>query len=148
MKKTDFIHAKSMELLETVGVKICHPGILKRFKEYGFKVEDDLVRFEEKPLMELVSQAPGGFAMKARNEKYNLALNGTAVNYSPGYGCASITEADGSVRDSTIEDYKQFLKIVEVSDIFRINGGIVCQPQDLPAAMSWAGMAYMTILHS
>ncbi len=148
MKKTEFIHAKSMELLRTVGVKIRHQGILKRLAEYGFKVEGELVKFEEKPLMELVSRAPGGFVMKARNEKYNLALNGTAVNYSPGYGCSSITEVDGTVRDSTIEDFKHFLKLIEASDVFRINGGIVCQPQDLPAPLSWAGMAYMTILHS
>ena len=148
MKKTEFIHAKSMELLAAVGVKIHHQGLLKRFEEYGFKVEGELVRFEEKPLMELVSRSPGGFVMKARNEKYDLALNGTEVNYSPGYGCASITEINGAVRDSTIEDYKQFLKIIEASEVFKINGGIVCQPQDLPAPLSWAGMAYMTIVHS
>ena len=148
MGKSDFIHAKSMELLSAVGVKIRHRGLLKRFKRYGFKVEDELVRFEEKPLMELVRQAPGGFVMRAGNEKYNLALNGTEVNYSPGYGCASITDIDGAIRDARIDDYKQFLKIIETSDLFKINGGLVCQPLDLPPSASWAGMAYMTILHS
>ena len=148
MQKVEFIHAKSMELLSDVGVKIRHQGIVKRLKEYGFKVEGELVRFEEKPLMELVSKSPGGFVMKARNEKYNLALNGTEINYSPGYGCSSITDIDGTVRDSTIEDFKKFLKIIESSDVFKINGGIVCQPQDLPAHLSWAGMAYMTMVHS
>lgn len=148
MKKTEFIHEKSLELLKTVGVRIRHQGILKQLKDYGFEVEEELVRFDGKLLMELVSKAPGGFVMKARNEKYDLYLNGTQVNYFPGYGCSSITEIDGSVRDSTIDDYKTFLKLIDASDVFKINGGIVCQPQDLPPDKSWAGMAYMTILHS
>ena len=148
MEKIQFIHEKSLELLKTVGVKIRHQGIVKRLKEYGFEVKGELVRFDGKLLMELISKAPGGFVMKARNDKYDLHLNSTQVNYSPGYGCSSITEIDGTVRDSTIEDYKTFLKLIHVSDVFKINGGIVCQPQDLAPDKSWAGMAYMTILHS
>jgi trimethylamine--corrinoid protein Co-methyltransferase len=146
--KTAFVHAKSLELLREVGVRIRHQGALDRLRAHGFKVDGDLVRFESAPLMELVALAPKGFVMAAPDPVFDLPINGTEVNYSPGYGCASITEIDGTVRDSTIEDYKTFLKLIEASDLFKINGGIVCQPQDLPAPLSWAGMTYMTIVHS
>lgn len=148
MNKLDFIHEKSLALLEKVGFRIMHPGVVEAFKARGLKVDGQIVFFDGDSLMKLVSLAPGGFIMKARNPRYDLALNGTAVNYFPGYGSASITELDGTVREALVADYQTFLKLIEASDMFRINGGIVCQPQDMPPELAWPAMIYMTLLHS
>ncbi|MDR1309413.1 MAG: trimethylamine methyltransferase family protein [Deltaproteobacteria bacterium] len=148
MSNADFIHGKSLDLLAKVGMRVMHPEMLGTLKRKGFSVDGDLVRFQPGPLMELVGLAPGGFVMRARNGKHDLPLNGTEVNYFPGYGCSSITDMNGEQRDATAEDYKTFLRLIEASPLFKINGGIVCQPQDLPPRSIWASMTYMTLTHS
>jgi trimethylamine--corrinoid protein Co-methyltransferase len=148
MSNTDFIHGKSLELLSRVGMRVKHPEMLEMLRKKGFSVDGELVRFQAGPLMELVGLSPGGFTMKARNPKYDLRLDGTEVNFFPGYGCSSITDIDGSQRDATTSDYKTFLKLIEATPLFKINGGIVCQPQDLPPQSIWASMTYMILFHS
>jgi len=144
----DFIHEKSLELLKEVGFRIMHPETMEALRARGQRVEGDVVYFAPDFVMSLVSLAPNGFVMKARNAQHDLALNGTTVNYFPGYGSASITELGGRVRDALVEDYQSFLKIIESSEVFKINGGIVCQLQDIPQNLAWTAMIYMTLLHS
>lgn len=137
-----------MKILENTGIKLYHPEILKIVKEKGIKVWGDTVYFSRGQIMEWVSKAPKNFKIYARNPQYDMSIGGDNVEYCSGYGCTSIIEKDGNVRQASLNDYIKFLKIIHQSKYFNINGGIPIQPTDLKENESYLLMVYATILYS
>ena len=83
--------------------------------------------------MALIAQCPSSFTLYARNPKYDMQFGAGKVNFAPGYGAPAIVDNSGKVRNALFEDYKCFLKMIQSSGYFDINGGILVQPSDLPA---------------
>jgi len=137
-----------MRILEETGIRIHHEKAIKLLKRNGIRVDGGLARFTEDQLMEWVDKAPESFTLHARNPKYNITIGGGNTEFSPGYGCASIVNRDSSRRPALLDDYKRFLKLVEVSDYFNINGGIIVQPTDIPDGTSHLAMIYAATTHS
>jgi len=147
-KKTEIIHNASLELLETTGMRFHHPHALKLCADHGFNVDGNLVRFESEKLMNLISKAPSSFTLHARNPEFNMQLGLGKVNFAPGYGAPTVVEASGSVRNAVFDDYKCFLSMIQSSEYFDINGGIVVQPSDLQPEQAMPMMVCATMAAS
>ncbi len=139
------IHEASMKILEQTGMKIHHPKAIEILKKNNIKVCKDTVFFTENQLMEWVSKAPSSFNIYARNPKYDMTIGGDNVECAPGYGAPLILDADGEKRPALVKDFKTFVKLFHQSDYFKINGGIVVQPKDLPSESTLAMMLYSTL---
>ncbi|MCG8619625.1 MAG: trimethylamine methyltransferase family protein [Desulfobacterales bacterium] len=142
------IHQASIRILEEIGIRIHHSGALKRLKEKGIRIEDDIVFFTESQVMHWVDKAPGRFTLYARNSDYNFLIGGNRTTYATGYGTPTIVEADGSRRPALMSDFLDFARLVHTSSYFNINGGILVQPSDIPADLSQILMTYATLTHS
>jgi trimethylamine--corrinoid protein Co-methyltransferase len=142
------IHSTSMAILEKVGIKLHHSEICSILAHHGIKVEDRIAYFTEEQVMAWVGKAPGKFTVHARNPEHDALIGGGQPQYVGGYGCPAIIDAAGNRRDATLSDYIRLIKLVQQCDGFRINGGILVQPTELPATQAHAAMAYATMLFS
>lgn len=148
-EKLDTIHAASMKILAEIGVRLHSPKALEYFSNAGQKVEGDRVFLAEDFIMAQVKKAPATFTLSARNPQYDMSLGGEGSrHYASGYGCPAVMEADGTLRDALMADYIKFAKLVHQSPIFKINGGILAQPNDVPANIASLSMVYAAMLYS
>ena len=132
-----------MEILNRVGIRFPDPPALEILEKNGVKLSGNTAFFTEEQIMSLVKKAPGHFTLFARNPAHNMKLGKGESHYAAGYGAPSIIERDGTKRSADFNDYVKFLKLVHQSHHFKINGGIVVQPGDLPVQfaaplMIWA----------
>ena len=147
-EKLDAIHNQALQILATVGIKLHHAQIRTRLRELGVTVEGELAFFSPERIVDALKQAPESFTLHARNPSHDMLLGGGRVHCAPGYGCASILQPDGRKRDSSMADYVRFAKLVHQSPQFKLNGGILAQPADVPAEKSSLLMIYAALLSS
>ncbi|ATW27872.1 hypothetical protein DCMF_26730 [Candidatus Formimonas warabiya] len=142
------IHEASMRILAQTGISIHHAEILKMAGKLGIKILGDRAFFQEDQVMKWVMKAPKVFTIYARNSQNDMVLGGGKTEFAPGYGCPSMIEIDGKKRAATYHDYCTFLKLVQQSSYFHINGGLVVQPWDLTPKQFLPLMIYSTMIHS
>jgi len=147
-KDLKMIHEASMQILGQCGIRILHQDILDLIKARGIKVDGQTVYFTEEQLMHWVKKAPAHFKIHARNPRYDLEFGGDSVHFAPGYGAASIVEADGSVRPARLDDYLKFIKIFHQSSEVDLVGGIMVQPSDVESGKTQPLLAYLSLAHS
>ena len=142
------IHTASLQILDEIGIRFLNKEALAILKEYGCRVEGDVVRFAPEDVMELVGAAPSHFTLEAKNPRYASTIGQDNMEFLAGYGAPSIMDYEGACRPAETTDYINFLKLVEVHDHFNINGGVLVQPRTLPADQATALMLAATLHHS
>lgn len=147
-EKVAKIHRTSMAILEKVGIKLHHSEICSILQENGIKIKDRIAYFTEEQVMAWVEKAPAKFTVYARNSEHDALIGGEKPQYVGGYGSSAIIDAAGNRRDATLSDFIRLIKLVQQCDGFRLNGGILVQPCELPASQTHAAMAYATMLFS
>ncbi|MCG8533050.1 MAG: trimethylamine methyltransferase family protein, partial [Desulfovibrionales bacterium] len=144
------IHRSTMDILENVGVKLHHPGMLNRAQENGIRVEDGRVFFTEAQLEEWISKAPSTFSIHARNPEHDMHIGGHRTYHaSCNSGFPFIADLEGNRRSALFSDYLNFLKLVHATQDFHINGGVMVTPEDIPNTDTlYPSLLYATLLHS
>jgi len=147
-KKTEQIHNASMQILERVGIKIHHREILDLLIKNNIKVTGETVFFSRDQVMARVAEAPQKFTLHARNSEYDMNIGGDNTEYGAGYGCPAIIGPDGKRRNARFDDYLNFLKLVHQCEHFKLNGGILVQPEELRPDHVHAVMTYAALRYS
>jgi trimethylamine--corrinoid protein Co-methyltransferase len=142
------IHDASMNILETSGMRFQHPEIITLLKEKGIKVTEETAFFKPEQVMEWVGKAPKSFTVHARNPQYDIVVGDDHMEVAAGYGSPYIIERNGEVRNGTLADYREFLKLVHQCEHFNVNGGILIEPSDVDSEYNSPVMLYNTIVHS
>ncbi len=140
----------SMKIIETIGVKLHHAGILDIARSCGIRVEDGKVFFTEAQLKEWISYAPSTFTLYARNPEHDMEIGGDrTVHASSNSGFPFIADLAGTRRPALFSDYVNFVKLVQETPFFHINGGVMVTPEDLPNDEAlYPRMLYTTLLLS
>lgn len=142
------IHQNTLHILEEIGMAFLSEDALETLRKGGIRVEGKRAYFTEEQVMHALDLASKDFTVYARNEAHNVHMNTENLYITPGYGSPSICEADGTVRTSTFDDFLKLCEIVQSSDAFAINGGILAQPADIAAGISAEAMVYATLCRS
>lgn len=142
------IHRTSLRILEEIGMAFHSQRALEQLRQGGIRVEGNRAYFTEKQVMDAMDAAVKDFTVYARNEKYNVRMNTEDLYMTPGYGSPSVCEADGTVRPATFDDFLKLAEIVQQSEEFFINGGILAQPSDIDPEISAEAMVYATLCRS
>lgn len=144
------LHEATMDIIEKLGVRLHHERILNIIESKGVDVRDGKVFFTRDQLMHWVKKAPSTFKIHARNPKYDITIGGDHtehISYNSGF--PFIADIEGNRRKATFDDYLNFLKLVQVTEFFNINGGVMITPCDLPNdATLYPIMLYATLCHS
>lgn len=144
----ELLHKNTLRILEEVGIAFLSEDARETLKENGIRVEGERAYFTEKQVMDALAVAKKDFTVYARNSKYDVKMNMEDLYMTPGYGSAMICEADGKVRQATFDDFLKLAVIVQESEEFSINGGILAQPSDIDADISAEAMVYATLCRS
>ncbi len=144
-KAIDLIHENSLRLLSGIGMAFQAESALDTLRAGGVEVRGNRAFFTEKQVMDAVNAAKKAFTVYARNPAYNVRVNTEELYVMPGYGSPSICEPDGTLRPSGFDDFLKLATIVQQSDVFSINGGILAQPNDIEATIAAEAMVYATL---
>lgn len=142
------IHQNTLRILNEIGIAFLTKESLETLRKNGIRVEGNRAYFTEKQVMDALDVATKNFTVYARNSKYNVNMNTEDLYMTPGYGSALVCEVDGSVRPATFDDFLKLAVIVQESEEFSINGGILAQPSDIDPDISAEVMVYSTLCRS
>jgi trimethylamine--corrinoid protein Co-methyltransferase len=148
MNKIEKIYQHALNILSEVGIKLKHLEVLNILDENGIQIDEETAFFTPEQVAYWISKAPESFTLYARNPAYNIVIGNQHRHFMAGYGCAAIYDKEGTARDSLLSDYICFARLVHQCGHFSINGGILAQPNDVPAEISHLIMTYAAMTTS
>ena len=128
------IHAASMEILATVGIRVDYGRAREIFRQAGAAVDDaaQCVRIPEKLVRWAVDQAPGQFTLHGFDPEFRLAIGGDRVNFA-GLGTPThiLDTETGERRPTTYADVVRHIQLVDACQHIN-NTQMDVWPNDIP----------------
>ncbi len=141
------IHDASIKILEQCGVIFEHETALEIFKRHGARVDGKTV-FIPGPMAETaMEQAPTTFRHVARNDAQSVTI-GDGFAPHPNVGCVFCEDMDNGKRRGLLEDFANFQKLSQASDIVKLTGATPVAPDDVADTERALYMLYETIKHT
>ena len=103
------------------------------FKKHGFKVDKDIVFFQEKDIENALKTVPSEFIVRARNPKNDMHVGNDHFSFSNNAGATFILDYNGNVRISTSDDFKNFLKINQQLEVIDYTRELISSSFNIPA---------------
>ncbi|AUH63414.1 trimethylamine methyltransferase family protein [Paracoccus zhejiangensis] len=144
----EIIEANAETVLQEIGVNfVDNPGALRLWKEAGADVDGERVRIPKGLARQLCKTAPSQFTQHARNPDRNVEIGGKNLVLAPVYGPPFVRDQAGGRRYATIADFRNFVKLGQMSKWLHHSGGTVCEPTDVPVNKRHLDMlhAHMTL---
>ena len=142
------IHKNSLRLLSEIGIAFHDETSVETLAGKGVTISGNRAYFTETQVMDALDKAGKSFTLHARNPENDVRMDTTALYVTPGFGSAMIADVSGALRSSTLDDFIKLSDIVSVSETFKINGGILAQPCELPGGISAFAMIYTLLKRS
>ena len=113
----DSVHALSLKVLETIGVKVHSPAVLKMLQKAGAEVDakTEIVRMDEDLVKDALEKAPNSFTIASRDSKHDIRLPATTWPYSSLGGLVSWIEEYGTKkrREATRKDLATITRLAD-----------------------------------
>ena len=106
------------------------------------------IRFPRGLVRSLIKTAPREYVQHARNPANSVVIGGNNMVFAPVYGPPFIRNLDEGRRYATIEDFRNFAKLVYMLPSLHHAGGTLCEPVDIPVAKRHLDMIYTHIKYS
>jgi trimethylamine--corrinoid protein Co-methyltransferase len=135
-------------VLEEIGVSfVNNPAALERWRQAGAEIDGERVRLPRGLARKLCATAPSQFTQVARNPDKNVEIGSRNLVLAPVYGPPFVHDAAGGRRYATIQDFRNFVKLGQMSRWLHHSGGTVCEPTDVPVNKRHLDMlhAHMTL---
>jgi trimethylamine--corrinoid protein Co-methyltransferase len=129
------IHQASLEILESLGMKVLDPRARAVLKAEGAEVDEgeQVVRLDRALVEAKLRLAPSEFTLRARNPARDFRLGGRHAAYSSVGGPAYVADLDRGRRPGSFVEMCDFLRLVQSLNIVHQEGGGPFEPLDLPA---------------
>lgn len=141
------IDAASMNILETVGLRVDLKRARDAFGEAGAHVDEAArsVRFPEKLVRWAVDQAPKQFTLYGADPDFRLEIGTDQVNFAAlGTPTKIVDTETGQLRPTTLQDVRNHLRLIDALDHIN-NSQMDIWPTDIPmttihveAILAWA----------
>jgi trimethylamine---corrinoid protein Co-methyltransferase len=144
----EIIEANAETVLQEIGVRFPEqPEAQALWKAAGADVQGDRVRIPKGLARQLCATAPKSYVQHARNPERNVVVGGKSLVLAPVYGPPFVRDLEGGRRYATIADFKNFVKLGQMSKWLHHSGGTVCEPTDVPVNKRHLDMlhAHMTL---
>jgi trimethylamine---corrinoid protein Co-methyltransferase len=113
----EFIHSSTLELLETIGIKIDDVNTRNLFKEYGAEVDNDsdFVKIPESLVEEKLKQVPDSFKLFGPDGTYNVEINTNSIHFAPIGAAVKIYDPShkNRIRKSKLNDTINQIRLVD-----------------------------------
>ena len=144
----EIIEANADTVLQEIGVNFPEqPQALERWRAAGADVQGERVRIPRGLARQLCATAPRSFTQHARNPERNVEIGGRNLVLAPVYGPPFVRDNAGGRRYATIADFRNFVKLGQMSKWLHHSGGTVCEPTDVAVNKRHLDMlhAHMTL---
>ncbi|WP_162938259.1 trimethylamine methyltransferase family protein [Kiloniella sp. EL199] len=139
----EIIEHNAETVLEEIGIEFRDdPEALQILKDNGCDVQGERVRFPRGLARQWCAHAPREFTQHARNAERSVIIGGKNTVFAPVYGPPFVRDLDGGRRYATIEDFRNFVKLVYSMPALHHSGGTVCEPVDIPVNKRHLDMLY------
>ncbi|MEW2914194.1 trimethylamine methyltransferase family protein [Leisingera sp. JC11] len=127
------IESQADWILEHIGIEFRGDDTaLALFAGAGARIEGARVRFEPGHARQLCSTAPAEFRLHGRDPARTVTLGGDNLVLMPGYGSPFVSDLTQGRRYATLEDFRNFVKLSQLSPALHHSGGTVVEPTDVP----------------
>jgi trimethylamine--corrinoid protein Co-methyltransferase len=147
-EKLEKLDRMARRILSEIGIRILSRSGLDLLAEKGVTFKGDRALFSSDQVDGLLAKAPARFTLHGISPAHDVTLGDGSSSLAAGYGCASVMDPDGNIRNAIFQDHVDLVKLVQVSDLFHINGGILAQPSDVAADASHLAMMYAALIGS
>jgi trimethylamine---corrinoid protein Co-methyltransferase len=141
------IHEASIDLLENTGIIFEHKEVLEIFKSHGVKIKGKTVFIPRTMAQTAMTNTPAVYRHEARNEKQSVTI-GDGIAPHPNLGCVFCEDMDTGKRRGLLEDYTNFQKLSQASEIVKLTGSSPVAPNDVEASERALYMLYEAIKHT
>lgn len=124
------IHDKSLYLLENIGVVFQSPEACEIFRQHGANVEGETVFIPRKMVEDAIAACPSQFEWYGRGN--SITVGGGKSLIFPSYGPNYVIE-NNIMRKPDTNDYKNFHRLHETSDVLDGGTPYILEPQEVPA---------------
>jgi trimethylamine--corrinoid protein Co-methyltransferase len=141
------IDAASMNILESVGLRVDLKKARDAFREAGAHVDEEArsVRIPETLVRWAIEQAPGQFTLYGADPDFRLEIGTEQVNFAAlGTPTRFVDTETGELRPTTLEDLRNHLRLIDGLDHIN-NSQMDIWPNDIPmttihaeAILAWA----------
>ncbi|MGA0951140.1 MAG: trimethylamine methyltransferase family protein [Candidatus Puniceispirillaceae bacterium] len=139
----EIIENNAEVILEEIGIDFRDdPEALKILRDVGCDVQGERVHFPRGLARQLCSTAPASYTQHARNPARTVEIGGKNTVFAPVYGPPFVRDLNNERRYATMEDFRNFVKIVYMHPGFHHSGGTICEPVDLPVTKRHLEMIY------
>jgi trimethylamine--corrinoid protein Co-methyltransferase len=144
----EIIEANAETVLQEIGIAfVDNPAALELWRSAGADVDGDRVRMPRGLARQLCATAPSRFRQLARSPEKSVEIGGNSLVFAPVYGPPFYRDRNEGRRYATIEDFRRFVRLGQMSRWLHHSGGTVCEPTDLPVNKRHLDMllAHMTL---
>lgn len=141
------IHEAALTILEEVGVVFHSRAAVDIFRQHGVKTDEKYVFIDSGAVQKALASAPSKFVLQARNSEKSITLGAGQIALAPGYGAPYIMNPSGEKRNAALEDYCQFCKLIQTSEVVNVAGFLIVDPEGLPRHTYHRDMLYSTMTH-
>lgn len=148
------IEATAERIMAEIGVEFRDDAeTVRLFRAAGAEVTPEApdiwrLRFPTGMIRSLLATAPAQFTQHARNPANNVEIGGNNIVFSPSYGSPFVMDLDKGRRYGTIEDFRNFIKLGQMSPWLHHSGGTICEPTDIAVNKRHLDMVYSHIRYS
>lgn len=141
------IHAASMNVLESVGLRVDLKRARDAFREAGAQVDEPArsVRIPERLVRSAIDKAPKQFTLYGADPDFSMEIGTDQVNFAALGTPTNIFDTEtGQLRPTTLEDVRNHLRLIDALDHIN-NSQMDVWPTDIPmttihveAILAWA----------
>jgi len=127
------IHEASLTVLEEIGINFLLPEAREILGAAGAQVEagGERVRFDRNLVLESIASAPASYRVYARNPARNLVFGDGHLNISSVSSPPNCSDLDNGRRTGNFHDYRELLKLSQVTNIVHLTLGHPVEPVDI-----------------
>lgn len=126
------IHKATVRILSEIGVKFGDERAIHIFEKNGAKVESDKVYITEDMLEKALSTTKKSFRIRGRDRNTYIEIGNGNTVFSPTYGPVFV-KRDKECRLADKNDYVNFIKMSQSSDLINLVSPYVVTPSDIEA---------------
>lgn len=133
-KEVETIHAASMEILSTVGVKVDFPYARQLFREAGAEVDEATlaVKIPESLVRKAVEKAPHEFHLHGPDASFEMPVGGEHTQFAGlGTPTREVDNETGQIRPSTAQDVLHHIQLIDACENIH-NSQMDVWPNDIP----------------
>ena len=127
------IHQTSLKVLEEIGMDFIHEGAKDILRDKGAEVakDSDRVRFPRELIEESIKTIPEQFELTSRTAKRNRLIGKECFVMAPVASTPNSHSRAGGRRDGNRRDYRNFLRLAQVTNVADLTQGYPVEPVDL-----------------